>query len=63
MRKKGSSMKKLSLLAASALLACGQAAAADAKADGQWRGVGGAAASFSSGNARNSTVNLSLIHI
>ena len=60
MRKKGSSMKKLSLLAVSALLACGQAAADDIKADGQWRGVGGAAASFSSGNARNSTVNINL---
>lgn len=53
-------MKKLPLLALSALLAGGHAIADEVKADGQWRGVGGAAASFSSGNARNSSVNLTL---
>jgi putative salt-induced outer membrane protein len=53
-------MQKLSLLAIATLIGCGHAMADDIKADGQWRGVGGAAASASSGNTRNSTVNLSL---
>lgn len=51
-------MNKISVLAITSLLASGSAFADAPPADGQWRGAGGAGMSMSTGNARNSSLNL-----
>ena len=51
-------MNKISMLAITSLLASGSAFADAPPADGQWRGAGGAGMSMSTGNARNSSLNL-----
>lgn len=48
----------ISLLLLASIGVYGNALADDAKRDGKWRGSGGAAVSISSGNTRNSSINL-----